>query len=692
MLEREKTSYGCIYRATNLEDGKVYIGQTTTGRWNKGQNPIEERWKEEVGEAYRKMARGENLRYVENAITKYGPESFELVQQDTAYSQEELDAKETHWINQYDSMNPDNGYNLKEGGMGGRLSEQAKENISRVGTEKWQSDLEYREKQLKERQERAENNPEWAQKMTEINQEIARNPKVQEKMSKILTEKWQNQKYQESVSNGLTEKWKDEHYRERQAQAKAEGRQEIPDKAEFLKNITEMKKKDINSKYDIDGKSINLRIEEMLKHQGVRTYSEAKKYLEDKNIQDVLKDIEKRQAMEQKPDFKEKMTEINRERAKDPEWRAKLSEAGTNKWRESEYREKQGKERLERAKDPQFREKMREIGKQYRKEIPDKGEFLKEIKENMPKKDMLQKYDMGKNSFEKRIQEMFGPDGSKNYTELKEYMKDKNVNDVLKDIEDREKENQSKPDSENETQKEKEESKPEEKLKENPEVEGEKEEEEKKAEITKEGDKEITPEKGEDVATKDISQEISDDKTKGDNEGEQTTGEDIKTKEPDYAGIEEDLSKEGASEKKSDLQGILKTTPGYPGIYDTHNVEIIEPEKRIFRRDDGKIPNLSRDVNPNSIALERRLATPPKTSEKAGKHKDLEGLNLNLDVEIIGFNFELPDFPGFGGEGGGESGESTDYAGIGEAVEDDEKKSEGEGEGGSSTKERSWEG
>ena len=38
-----------------------------------------------------------------------------------------------------------------------------------------------------------------------------------------------------------------------------------------------MKKKEINTKYDMDGKSINVRIKEMLGHHGVKNYSEAKK-------------------------------------------------------------------------------------------------------------------------------------------------------------------------------------------------------------------------------------------------------------------------------------------------------------------------------------------------------------------------------------------------------------------------------
>ena len=60
MEKDERKPYGYIYRATNLVNDKYYMGQTVAGRWKERQNPIKERWKEEVGEAYRKEARGEN--------------------------------------------------------------------------------------------------------------------------------------------------------------------------------------------------------------------------------------------------------------------------------------------------------------------------------------------------------------------------------------------------------------------------------------------------------------------------------------------------------------------------------------------------------------------------------------------------------------------------------------------------------
>jgi len=612
MVEKEKKPYGYIYRATNVVNYKVYVGQTTTSRWKEGQNPIKERWKEEVGEAYRKQARGENLRYVENAITKYGPENFELTQQDIAYSQEDLDQKETKHIRDYDSMNPDKGYNLKEGGMGGRLSEQAKENLSKVITDKYQNDLEYREKQTKERQERAIKNPEWHQKMTEINRERGKDPQWREKMSQVGKNKWQERDYNEKQSK--------------------ERKERAIKNPEWHQKMTEINRKRANN-----------------------------------------------------PQYLKKMTEITRERAKNPGWREKLSLAGTNKWRESEYREKQSKERRKRAKDPEWLEKMREIGKQYRKEIPDKREFLKDIKEKMLKKDMLQKYDMGKSSFGKRIQEMFGPNGPKNYTELKEYMKNRNVNDVLKDIEERAKENEPKPESEKDNMKEKEGSKPREKLKEGPKDDEKEKVKNDKIESPKDDERGSKPENGTEDVNKETKQENPDDNTIGDNPSEEASGKDVKPEEKDYAGIDKDTSKEVGTEKKSDIGGIMETSSIRDSI-DRNTINIKESKEKAPTRKDGEVPKLTSGIEVTGDPTAKRLAVPQKSTGKEGKHPDLAGLNLNLNLNSVDSS-ELFS----GGDGGGGGGSTPDYDGIDAVTQETDEESETKGEDGSEGRESNYE-
>jgi len=153
---REDTPFGYIYRATNIQNRKNYIGQTRTDSWRENQIPIKERWKKEVGEAYSKERRGEDLRYIERAIVKYGPENFKVKEQDVSYSQEELDDKETQYIKEYDTMNPEKGYNLKEGGLGGAPSEMTREKLSSVISEKWEDPI-YREKMSESRKEMWQN-------------------------------------------------------------------------------------------------------------------------------------------------------------------------------------------------------------------------------------------------------------------------------------------------------------------------------------------------------------------------------------------------------------------------------------------------------------------------------------------------------------------------------------------------------
>lgn len=87
-----------IYKITNKATGKSYIGQS---------NDITRRFKEHqtVGEKSRIP--------VDIAIKKYGKESFlyEILEECNI---EELNQKETYWINYYDTVN--NGYNCNIGG------------------------------------------------------------------------------------------------------------------------------------------------------------------------------------------------------------------------------------------------------------------------------------------------------------------------------------------------------------------------------------------------------------------------------------------------------------------------------------------------------------------------------------------------------------------------------------------------
>ena len=116
-----------IYKATNLVNGKIYIGQTI--------NTLEYRKSQHIREA--KNSKRKNV-YFHNAINKYGENNFEFEEIDSASTQNELDNKERLWIQFYHSNNRDYGYNLDSGGRsGGAKSDETKRKIGITTKEKW---------------------------------------------------------------------------------------------------------------------------------------------------------------------------------------------------------------------------------------------------------------------------------------------------------------------------------------------------------------------------------------------------------------------------------------------------------------------------------------------------------------------------------------------------------------------------
>lgn len=113
---------GIIYKVTNKVNGKIYIGMTV--------NDFEKRKRDHIAMAKRGDERN---RYFQNAINKYGEDSFSWEIIDTDISQENLDEKEIYWISHYNSFG-EGGYNLTEGGggvSGYKWSEEAKKDASR---------------------------------------------------------------------------------------------------------------------------------------------------------------------------------------------------------------------------------------------------------------------------------------------------------------------------------------------------------------------------------------------------------------------------------------------------------------------------------------------------------------------------------------------------------------------------------
>lgn len=75
-----------IYKITNIQNNKVYIGQTI--------RPIHDRFNRHINDAINNIIDTHFAR----AIRKYGKENFIIEEIDTATTQEELTEKEKYWI------------------------------------------------------------------------------------------------------------------------------------------------------------------------------------------------------------------------------------------------------------------------------------------------------------------------------------------------------------------------------------------------------------------------------------------------------------------------------------------------------------------------------------------------------------------------------------------------------------------
>lgn len=86
-----------IYKITNIQNNKVYIGQTI--------RPIQDRLHRHINDALNNILDTHFAR----AIRKYGKNNFIIEQIDQAQTQNELNKKEQYWIQYYNSVQE--GYN-----------------------------------------------------------------------------------------------------------------------------------------------------------------------------------------------------------------------------------------------------------------------------------------------------------------------------------------------------------------------------------------------------------------------------------------------------------------------------------------------------------------------------------------------------------------------------------------------------
>lgn len=129
-MENEIKAMSIIYKITNNENGKIYIGKTKTHYGNKP-NGIKGRMRDHIKKALRGDTDGCPALY--NAICKYGKEKF-TIEEILQCEMEDVDTNEIEQIEIHNSTDKNIGYNIALGG-GGRsvaiVTEETRKKISK---------------------------------------------------------------------------------------------------------------------------------------------------------------------------------------------------------------------------------------------------------------------------------------------------------------------------------------------------------------------------------------------------------------------------------------------------------------------------------------------------------------------------------------------------------------------------------
>lgn len=108
-MDAENKTKTIIYKITNLNNNKVYIGQTSRN--------IEDRWKGHLRHAFLSNRPNDLNTKLYIMMRNEGINHLKIEEIETIIgTRYEGDQAETKWISEYDSTNPEKGYNTDKGG------------------------------------------------------------------------------------------------------------------------------------------------------------------------------------------------------------------------------------------------------------------------------------------------------------------------------------------------------------------------------------------------------------------------------------------------------------------------------------------------------------------------------------------------------------------------------------------------
>ena len=218
-----------VYKLTNLLNGKVYVGQTV--------RTLEQRIDQH-------KRRSESV--VSQAIKKYGWENFSAEILEECQTQEELDRREIFWIAKLDCIAP-KGYNLNEGGSGGRTpTEETRKKASESQRKRYANPEAHRKLSIAQRK-RFED-PAEHEKLSKAQKKYYQNPEARKKNSE--SKKNPSPEARANMSAAQKRRWADSKAREKKAEETRKYFAEHPEAREYLSKLNKGKKQlpEINAK------------------------------------------------------------------------------------------------------------------------------------------------------------------------------------------------------------------------------------------------------------------------------------------------------------------------------------------------------------------------------------------------------------------------------------------------------------
>ena len=310
--------FGYIYKIP-FPNGKNYIGLTM--------RTLEKRKIQHKNAA----KKNNNQKYLYNAIRKYNMiDTFELIEIDTAETQEELCKKEIEYIKKYESYYKKKGYNMTYGGegvTGYEFTQEDREKISEGLKQYFQDNPEagklHGERMKQYFQDNPEagklhgermkqyhkDNPEAGKEHGEYLKEYYKNPEAREKMSERLKQYFQdNPEAREKCSKAQKKRFE----RPEERKKASEGlKQHYQDNPEAREKMSEIKKQHYQ-----DNPEAREKMSERLKQH----------YQDNPEAREKMSEI-KKQYFQYNPEAREKVSEGLKQYFQDnPEAREKISE------------------------------------------------------------------------------------------------------------------------------------------------------------------------------------------------------------------------------------------------------------------------------------------------------------------------------------------------------------------------------